>query len=82
MLSPPRPATPGLAFGAALLPLSIVGVIMAVTIMLVARFRPAWRQLVALAVVCAVAGLGAYLIVQGFLGALPAGTPPPGLPCP
>ncbi len=61
----------GLVFAAALLPLSIVGVLMAVAIMLLARFRPAWRQLVALAVVCAAAGLGAYLIIQGFLGALP-----------
>jgi hypothetical protein len=61
----------GLVLGAAPLPLTIVGVLMAAAIMLVARFRPAWRQLVALAVVCAVAGLGAYLIVQGFLGALP-----------
>ncbi len=63
----------GLVFGAALLPLSIFGVIMAAAIMLVARFRPAWRQLVALAVVSAAAGLGAYLIIQGFLGALPGG---------
>ena len=61
----------GLVLGVAPLPLTIVGVLMAAAIMLVARFRPAWRQLVALAVVCAVAGLGAYLIVQGFLGALP-----------
>jgi hypothetical protein len=61
----------GLVLAAAPLPLTIVGVIMAAAIMLVARFRPAWRQLVALAVVCAAAGLGAYLIVQGFLGALP-----------
>jgi hypothetical protein len=48
----------GLVLGAAPLPLTIVGVLMAAAIMLVARFRPAWRQLVALAVVCAVAGLG------------------------
>ncbi len=61
----------GLVFGAALLPLSIVGLIMAAAIMLVARFRPAWRQLAALAVVSAAGGLGAYLIIQGFLGALP-----------
>jgi hypothetical protein len=61
----------GLVFGAALLPLTIFGVIMAVAITLVARVRPAWRQLVALAVVSAAAGLSAYLIVQGFLGALP-----------
>ena len=63
----------GLVLGAAPLPLSIFGVIMAAAIMLVARFRPAWRQLVALAVVSAAGGLGAYLIVQGFLGALPGG---------
>jgi hypothetical protein len=61
----------GLVLGAVPLPLTIFGVMMAAAIMLVARFRPAWRQLVALAVVSAVAGLGAYLIVQGFLGALP-----------
>jgi hypothetical protein len=61
----------GLVLGAAPLPLTIFGVIMAAAIMLVARFRPAWRQLVALTVVSAAAGLGAYLIVQGFLGALP-----------
>jgi len=63
----------GLVLGAAPLPLSIVGVLMAAAIMLVARFRPARRQLVALAVVSAAGGLGAYLIIQGFLGALPGG---------
>jgi hypothetical protein len=63
----------GLVLGAALLPLTIFGVIMAAAITLVARFRPAWRQLVALAVVSAAAGLSAYLIIQGFLGALPHG---------
>jgi len=61
----------GLVLGAVPLPLTIFGVMMAAAVMLVARFRPAWRQLVALVVVSAVAGLGAYLIVQGFLGALP-----------
>jgi hypothetical protein len=65
----------GLVLGAAPLPLTIVGVLTAAAIMLLARFRPAWRQLVALAVVCAAAGLGAYLIIQGFLGALPGGPP-------
>jgi len=63
----------GLVLGVAPLPLTIVGVMMAAAIMLVARFRPAWRQLAALAVVSAGAGLGAYLIVQDFLGALPGG---------
>jgi hypothetical protein len=61
----------GLVLAAALLPLTIFGVIMAAAITLVARVRPAWRQLVVLAVVSAAAGLSTYLIVQGFLGALP-----------
>ena len=56
---------------AALLPLTICGVIMAAVIGLVLAFRPAWRQIMALIVVSATAGLGAYLIAQGFLGALP-----------
>ncbi len=61
----------GLVLGAALLPLTIFGVLMAAAVMLLARFGSAWRQLVALAVLSAAAGLAAYLIVQGFLGALP-----------
>jgi hypothetical protein len=61
----------GLVLPAALLPLTICGVIMASVIALVLGFRPAWRQIMALAVVSATAGLGAYLIAQGFLGALP-----------
>ena len=61
----------GLVLPAALLPLTICGVIMAAVIGLVLAFRPAWRQIMALIVVSATAGLGAYLIAQGFLGALP-----------
>src|SRR5579859_2059480 len=61
----------GLVLPSALLPLTICGVIMAAVIGLVLAFRPAWRQIMALIVVCATAGLGAYLIAQGFLGALP-----------
>jgi hypothetical protein len=61
----------GLVLGSALLPLTICGVIMAAIIALVLKFRPAWRQIIALIVVSATAGLGAYLIAQGFLGALP-----------
>jgi len=61
----------GLVLGIAPLPLSIFGVLMAVAIMMVARFRLAWRQLVALLIVSVAGGLGDYLIVQGFLGALP-----------
>jgi hypothetical protein len=61
----------GLVLPSALLPLTICGVIMASVIGLVLGFRPAWRQVMALIVVSATAGLGAYLIAQGFLGALP-----------
>jgi len=55
------------------IPLSIGSVIMAAVIALLIGFRPAWRQVMALAVVSASAGLGAYLIAQGFLGVLPHG---------
>lgn len=61
----------GLVLPSALLPITICGVIMASVIGLVLGFRPAWRQIMALIVVSATAGLGAYLIAQGFLGALP-----------
>ena len=54
-----------------LLPLTICGIVMAAAIGLLLEFRPAWRQMLALAVVSATVGLGAYLIAQGFLGALP-----------
>jgi len=63
----------GLVLPSALLPVTICGVIMASAIALVLAFRPAWRQIMALIVVSATAGLGAYLIAQGFLGALPHG---------
>jgi hypothetical protein len=52
-------------------PLSISSLIMAAVVALVLGFRPAWRQVMALAVVSCTAGLGAYLIVQGDLGMLP-----------
>jgi hypothetical protein len=61
----------GLVFSATLLPLTICSVIIAAAVGLLIKFRPAWRQLVALTVVSAVAGAGAYLISQAFLGALP-----------
>ena len=60
-----------LALSLELVPLSISSVIMAATIALLLGFRPAWRQAIALTVVSATAGLGAYLIAQGFLGVLP-----------
>ncbi len=61
----------GLVLGSAVLPLTICAIIMASVIALVLRFRPAWRQVLAVATVSATASLGAYLIAQGFLGALP-----------
>ncbi len=61
----------GLIFNSAVLPLTICGVIVAAAIGLLIGFRPAWRQLMALCVLSAIAGLGSYLIAQTFLGALP-----------
>jgi hypothetical protein len=61
----------GLVFSASVLPLTVCSVIIAAAIGVLVKFRPAWRQIVALTVVSAVAGAGAYLIIQTFLGALP-----------
>ena len=69
---PPAPADPrGAVFASALLPLIICGMLIAAVVAAVARVRPAWRQIVCSVVVSAVAGAGAYLVAQGFLGALP-----------
>jgi hypothetical protein len=54
-----------------LLPLTICSIIVAAAIGVVVRFRPAWRQLLALVSVSAVAGAGTYLVGQSWLGALP-----------
>ena len=61
----------GLVLGSSLLPLTICSIIMAAAVALLLRFRPAWRQILALFVVSATAALGAILITEGFLGALP-----------
>jgi hypothetical protein len=61
----------GLVLSSALLPLTICSILVAAAIGLVVGFRPAWRQVMALTVVSAVAGGGAYLMAQSFLGALP-----------
>jgi hypothetical protein len=61
----------GLVISSALLPLTIFSVIIAAVIALLVNVRPAWRQLVTLVTVSGAAGLGAYLVAQGFLGALP-----------
>jgi ABC-2 family transporter protein len=61
----------GMVLASALLPVTICSIIMAAAVALLLEFRPAWRQLLALTIVSAAAGLGTYLIAQGFLGALP-----------
>jgi len=61
----------GVVFSSALLPLTICGIIAAGAVGVLVKFRPAWRQIFALSVVSAGAGLGAYLVAQALLGALP-----------
>lgn len=61
----------GVVLSSALLPLTICSIIIGAAIMFVLRTKPAWLQVCAATVLSAVAGLGAYLIAQGFLGALP-----------
>lgn len=61
----------GAVFSSALLPLTICGVVVAAAIAVLLGFRPAWREVLALAMVSATAALGVYLVAQGFLGALP-----------
>lgn len=61
----------GVVFAAAVLPLTICSILVAGAVGVVVRFRPAWRQLVALSVLSAAAGLGTYLVAQPLLGALP-----------
>jgi hypothetical protein len=61
----------GLVLSSALLPLTICAIIIAAIAAVVVGLRPAWRQLLALAVISAVAGAGSFLIAQTFLGALP-----------
>jgi hypothetical protein len=61
----------GIVFGSLLLPITMSGIAIAVMIGLVARFRPASRQIGALLLVSMAAGASVYLIGQSFLGALP-----------
>lgn len=69
---PPAEDDPkGLVLSAALLPLTICSIILAAAVGIVVRFRPAWRQLVAATAASAVAGAGAYLVGQEWLGAFP-----------
>lgn len=61
----------GAVFASALLPLTICSVIIAAAIALALEFGPAWRMIVALSSVSAVAGYVVYLMAQGWLGVLP-----------
>src|SRR4051812_13813085 len=61
----------GAVLGSALSPLTICSILVAAAVGVVVRFRPAWRQLVSLTTLSAVAGLGTSLIAQSFLGVLP-----------
>jgi hypothetical protein len=65
----------GAVFSSALLPLTICSMIVASALGLVVRFRPAWRQILALTVVAAIGALGIYLVAQSWLGALPHSAP-------
>lgn len=61
----------GLVLSTSLLPLTICSVIFAAALALLVGLKPAWRQVIGLAVVSALGALGSYLIAQGYLGALP-----------
>jgi hypothetical protein len=61
----------GVVFSAALLPLTICSIILASVLALAVRIRPAWRQAGGLVAIAATSGAAAYVIAQGFLGALP-----------
>jgi hypothetical protein len=61
----------GIVIGSALLPMTICSTIIAAAIAILVGIRPAWRQILMLAVVCSLTALSAYLIAQGYLGALP-----------
>jgi hypothetical protein len=61
----------GTVLTAALLPLTICGILIAGGVAVVAGFRPAWRQILALLAVSTVTATGVYLLAQTWLGALP-----------
>ena len=61
----------GVVISSALLPMTICGTIIAAAIAILVGIRPAWRQVITLAIVCTLTGLSAYLVAQGYLGALP-----------
>jgi hypothetical protein len=61
----------GLVLSAAILPLTICSILIALAVTQLHRRRPRPRQLAHLIGASVIGGLGAYVIAQGFLGALP-----------
>ncbi|MFE2516038.1 ABC transporter permease [Streptomyces mirabilis] len=61
----------GVVFSSAVFPLTICGILIGAFVSTARGLRRPWHRLLTLLVACAVAGLGAYLVAQGFLGALP-----------
>jgi hypothetical protein len=61
----------GTVLASAALPLVFGGMIVALTVLMLLGLRTAWHACAALIVVSATTALGAYLVVQGWLGALP-----------
>jgi hypothetical protein len=61
----------GSTFAAAMTPLVLGGVILAVMVAVLVGFKPAVREIVALAVVSCMAGACVHLVAQDYIGALP-----------
>ncbi|MGW1757260.1 ABC transporter permease [Streptomyces mirabilis] len=61
----------GVVFSSAVFPLTICGILIGAFVSTARGLRRPWHRLLTLLVACAVAGLGAFLVAQGFLGALP-----------
>jgi hypothetical protein len=61
----------GAIFTAAMTPLVLGGVILAVMVAVLVGFRPAWREVLALGLVSSITGVGVHLVAQDYVGALP-----------
>jgi hypothetical protein len=61
----------GAIFTAAMTPLVLGGVILAVMVAVLVGFRPAWREVLALGLVSCITGIGVHLVAQDYVGALP-----------
>lgn len=61
----------GVVFSSAVFPLTICAILIGAFVSTARGLRRPWHRLLTLLLACAAAGLGAYLVAQGFLGALP-----------